>query len=59
MADASAAFRLWKRGNKLGEGTFGEVRPLRAAATVAHPHSKGPCNSRARARNRRPRAHLS
>jgi cyclin-dependent kinase 2 len=25
MADASAAFRLWKRGNKLGEGTFGEV----------------------------------
>ena len=59
MADASAAFRLWKRGNKLGEGTFGEVRPPRAAAAVAHPHSKGPCNSRARARNRRPRARIS
>ena len=24
-ADASAAFKLWKRGQKLGEGTFGEV----------------------------------
>merc|ERR1711957_752785 len=23
--DASAAFKLWKRGQKLGEGTFGEV----------------------------------
>ena len=59
MADASAAFRLWKRGNKLGEGTFGEVRLPRAAAAVAYPHSKSPCNSRARARNRRPRAPIS
>jgi len=25
MTEASAAFRLWKRGQKLGEGTFGEV----------------------------------
>ncbi|EOD39588.1 hypothetical protein EMIHUDRAFT_433442 [Emiliania huxleyi CCMP1516] len=25
MNDASASFRLWKRGQKLGEGTFGEV----------------------------------
>jgi hypothetical protein len=25
MADASASFKLWKRGQKLGEGTFGEV----------------------------------
>ena len=23
--DSSAAFKLWKRGQKLGEGTFGEV----------------------------------
>ena len=23
--DASAQFKLWKRGQKLGEGTFGEV----------------------------------
>jgi|TARA_B100000524_G_scaffold24153_1_gene12277 serine/threonine protein kinase len=23
--DAAAAFRMWKRGQKLGEGTFGEV----------------------------------
>jgi serine/threonine protein kinase len=25
QGDASAAFKLWKRGQKLGEGTFGEV----------------------------------
>ena len=25
QADASAAFKQWKRGQKLGEGTFGEV----------------------------------
>ena len=23
--DATASFKLWKRGQKLGEGTFGEV----------------------------------
>ena len=25
MVDASTSFKLWKRGQKLGEGTFGEV----------------------------------
>ena len=24
-AEATASFKLWKRGEKLGEGTFGEV----------------------------------